>query len=46
MKGNKIILEMTDGFYDDQSVSSVIEFVCSLEKNVSIIHSFTMFDCM
>jgi len=34
-KGNKIILEMVNGFYNDHQVSSVIEFTCSNKSNVS-----------
>lgn len=34
---NKIILEMADGFFNRHNVSSVIEFICSYEKNVSVI---------
>lgn len=36
---NKIILKMADGFFNNHIVSSVIEFVCSYEKNVSIYDS-------
>ncbi|XP_025206725.1 cation-independent mannose-6-phosphate receptor isoform X2 [Melanaphis sacchari] len=31
--GNKIILEMIDGFYNNHKVSSVIEFICSNQNN-------------
>ena len=37
-KGNKIILEMINGFYNNHKVSSVIEFICSNKNNVSIVN--------
>lgn len=36
--GNKIILEMINGFYNGRKVSSVIEFMCSNRNNVSILN--------
>ncbi|XP_060841059.1 cation-independent mannose-6-phosphate receptor [Rhopalosiphum padi] len=35
--GNKIILEMIDGFYNGHKVSSVIEFICSNQNNGPIL---------
>jgi len=37
-KGNKIILKMINGFYNNHKVSSVIEFICSNKNNVSIVN--------
>jgi len=37
-RGNKIILEMINGFYNNHKVSSVIEFICSNKIHVSIVN--------
>lgn len=35
IEGDKIVLKMIDGFYNGNSITSIIEFICSNTKNVS-----------